>query len=263
MAEISIVIPTLKPRDEIEAVRCLERGTVDDFEVIIRDDVPVTKARNEGIKRASAEKIVFLDDDSCPTRNYLRVASRVLDGDAAFAGRSIHPRDDVFSRHFTGHYDWGDSPRYVRRFWGNNMGARREVFGAVGGWDENMGWGHEEKELAARVTERFDIRYHPDLVVYHPYSESVREYWRKQYNLETQTPYLWHKRGYSTADQLWKIFSTAVNPRMYVRRGGFATVVQIGAQLSRTAGQIRGYLDGNGKLDESIPKLDQRCEMTQ
>lgn len=262
MVEISVVIPTLKSRDEIDAVRCLERGAVDDFEVIIRDDVPVTRARNEGIKRANGEKIVFLDDDSCPTRNYLRTASHVLDGDAAFAGRSVHPRDDVFAEHFTGHYDWGDTPRYVEHFWGNNMGVRREVFDAVGGWDESMGWGHEEKELAARVTERFDIRYHPDLVVYHPYVESVRGYWRKQYDLETQSPYLWHKRGYSAAGQIRKIVSSAIDPRMYVRRGGFATVVQIGAQLSRTAGQIRGYLDGNGKRDESVPELDCRPETT-
>lgn len=86
MAEISIVIPTLRPKDEIEAVQCLKRGTFDDFEVIVRDDVPVTKARNEGIKHASAEKIVFLDDDSCPTRNYLQLACEILERDAAFAG---------------------------------------------------------------------------------------------------------------------------------------------------------------------------------
>lgn len=258
MTEISVVIPTLKSRDEIEAVRCLERGTVADFEVIVRDDAPVTKARNEGIKRAKSEKIVFLDDDSCPTRNYLRAAAEVLDRDAAFAGRTVHPSDDIFGKHFTGHYDWGDAPRYVERFWGNNMGVRREVFDVVGGWDENMGWGHEEKELANRVTEQFDILYRPDLVVYHSYAESVWEYWRKQYKLETQSPYLWHKRGDSTADQFRKIVSTAVNPRMYVRRGGVATAVQIGAQLSRTAGQIRGVLDGNGERDESIPQLDGR-----
>jgi len=262
MAEISIVIPTLKSRDEIEAFQCLERGTLADFEVVVRDDVPVTKARNEGIKRASAEKIVFLDDDSCPTRNYLQVASDVLDRDAAFAGRTIHPKDDIFAQHFTGHYDRGDSPRYVQRFWGNNMGVRREVFEAVGGWDENMGWGHEEKELADRVTKQFDIRYHPDLTVYHPYVESVTGYWRKQYQLETQTPYLWHKRGYSTADQLWQVLSNSVNPRKYVRRGVLATAIQIGAHLSRTAGQLRGILDGNGERSESIPQLDRRSEMT-
>ncbi|WP_336135399.1 glycosyltransferase family 2 protein [Natronomonas amylolytica] len=262
MVEISIVIPTLKPRDEIEAVQCLERGTFEDFEVIVRDDVPVTRARNEGIKRASADKLVFLDDDSCPTRNYLQLASEILDREAAFAGRTIHPRDDVFARHFTGHYDWGDSPQYVQRFWGNNMGARRDVFDAVGGWDENMGWGHEEKELANRVIQKFDIRYHPDLVVYHPYAESVTDYWRKLYKLETQTPYLWHKYGYSTGDQLRQVVSNSLNPRKYVRRGVLPTVVQTGARISRTAGQLRGILDANGGRDESIPQLDHRSEKT-
>lgn len=136
------------------------------------------------------------------------------------------------------------------------MGARREVFATVGGWDENMGWGHEEKELADRVNEEFDIRYDPELVVYHPYAQSVWDYWRKQYKLETQSPYLWHKRGYSMSDQFRQVVSNSCDPRRYVRRGVFATMVQIGAQLSRTAGQLRGIFEGGDWQDESIPKLD-------
>lgn len=240
MVELSVVVSTLKRRDETEVVEALERQTFPDFELLFRDDYPVSRARNEGIRAASADKIVFLDDDSRPDPGYLLRAAMVLEREAAYAGRTVHPRDDVFAAHFTGHYDWGETARYVDRFWGCNMGLRREVFETVGGWDERMGWGHEEKELAERVVDEYDIRYEPSLVVEHPYASSIPEYWRKQYRLETQTPYLWRKRGDPTVDQIARIAAEAINPLNYVRRTPLATVTQAGATLARTAGRVRG-----------------------
>lgn len=257
MVNVSVVIATLKPRDEIDAVRYLEAGTYDDFEIIIRDEAPVCKARNEGIKRAKADKIVFLDDDSFPREDYLERAVEVLEQESAYAGRTVHPRPDVFERHFTAHYNRGDEPRYVDTFWGNNMGARREVFETVGGWDENMGWGHEEKELAARVRRHYRILYHPDLVVTHTYAESIPDFWRKQFKLETQTPYYWSKLGYSRDQQMKRTFTDAVNPKHYLRRGVVGSFAKAGAQVARTAGRIKGLLEtadvDERDLDSGVP----------
>lgn len=252
MVAISVVVPALEPPEEIAAVRALRRGDFTDYEVLVTDDTPVTRARNVGIERAKADKIVFLDDDSRPTSDYLERAADVLDREAAFAGRTVHPRDDIFARRFAGHYDRGDSPRYVERFWGNNMGVRREVFETVGGWDENMGWGHEEKELADRVAAEYDILYHPDLVVVHPYADSVPDYWRKKYRLETQTLYYWRKRGITTVGALRRITVDALDPRTYVRRGVTATLVNTGAQVAKTAGRVRGVLDSARSSQEDV-----------
>lgn len=242
MVAISVVVATLESPEDTDVMQALEAQSFTDYEVLFRDEYPVTKARNAGVSAAASDKIVFLDDDSRPRPGYLRQAAALLETEAAYAGRTVHPRDDVFAEHFTGHYDWGDDPRYVDHFWGCNMGVRREVFGAVGGWDEQMGWGHEEKELAARVRTEFQIRYDPSLVVDHPYASSVADYWKKQYNLETQSPYLWRKRGHSPVEQVRRVVVDLLDPRNYVRRTPLASVTQAGATLARAAGRVRGLV---------------------
>jgi len=262
MVSVSVVIATLKPRNEIEAIQRLEDHAFDDFEVIVCDENPVTKARNEGIRQASADKLVFLDDDSRPRPGYLKKADEVLETEAAYAGRTIHPVDDVFARHFTNHYDWGDDPCYVNHFWGCNMGVHRSVFETVGGWDEQMGWGHEEKELARRVRSMFDIRYDPELAVEHPYASSITEYWKKQYKLETKSPYYWSKCNISRADQLKRVFCDALNPLNYVRRTPVATVTEAGSTVAKTAGRIRGIIDNtdHGEDLDEIREIDSPSE---
>ena len=251
MTELSIIIATLESPEDVEALGVLESQDYEDYEVLLQDEAPVTAARNEGIRRATSEKLIFLDDDSRPAPGYLATAAEVLETEAAYAGRTIHPYDDMFARHFTAHYDWGPEPRYVDRFWGCNMGVRREVFDAVGGWDEAMGWGHEEKELADRVRTRYKIRYHPDLVVRHPYSTSIREYWRKQYKLERNASYYWTKQNRSHSDQIVTILAEALDPTNYVRRSPLATLTQVGAMFAKTAGRIQGLLEVRRERDAS------------
>lgn len=53
------------------------------------------------------------------------------------------------------------------------MAVRRAVFESVGGWDERIPWGHEEKGLADRVLDEFPIYYDPDMVVSHSSADSV------------------------------------------------------------------------------------------
>lgn len=246
MVELSIVVATLESKTETPVYAALQHQSFTDFEVLFRDEYPVTRARNAGIEAAEADKIVFLDDDSRPTPEYLSRAAEVLESEAAYMGRTRHPRDDVFARHFTEHYDYGPEPRYVDRFWGCNMGVHREVFETVGGWDERMGWGHEERELAIRVTSEFDIRYEPSLLVEHPYASSVLDYWRKQYRIERMRPYLWERQGRSLSEQATNIVTDFINPLNYVRRTPAATVAQMGANLARTAGRLRGYVVNEG-----------------
>jgi GT2 family glycosyltransferase len=241
--DISVVIATLKPRDEILAVEYLERGSFDDYEVVVSDAAPVTKARNDGIERASADKIVFLDDDSQPRPDYLERASETLDREYAVAGKIIHPRDDIFRRRLTGHYSRGEEPTYVNYFWGCNAAVRREVVETVGGWDENMGWGHEEKEFGDRIQEEYDIYYDPEMVVEHPYADSLSDYWKKRYKLETQTPYYWNKRGVPLSRQLGRTLLDFANPKKYLGYTPKHALARSGANIAKTLGRVRGFLD--------------------
>jgi len=86
--ELSVVVPTIRPRSEIEVIRHLDRCEFEDYEVIVREDVPVTRARNEGYKRATADKILFLDDDSMPRKGYLQAAADTLEDEPFVVGVS-------------------------------------------------------------------------------------------------------------------------------------------------------------------------------
>jgi GT2 family glycosyltransferase len=241
--DLSIVVPTIRPRSEIEVIEYLDRCSYEAYEVIIREDYPVTKARNEGYRQANADKILFLDDDSMPRDGYLREASKTLETEDAVAGKTVHPRDDLFAGQLTSHYSFGDEPRYVDRFWGNNMGLRREVLDAVGGWDENMGWGHEEKDLAERVIQDHEIYYNPEMIVDHVYAESLFDYWRKQYKLEQETPYLLRKQGFTRQEITVKTLADLLSPQKYLGRSIPLTLARTGRNIAKAGGRIVGLFD--------------------
>jgi GT2 family glycosyltransferase len=239
MPELSIIVPTLKPREEIESVARLEQHEFSDYEVLVQNEDSATKARNEGIRRASAEKLVFLDDDSLPVEGYLDLVSDLLEREAVVTGRIIHPHDDIIDR-FTGHYDQGSRPRYVTQFWGCNAACRKEVFDDAGMWNEDITWGHEEKELAERILNHYPIYYDPELLVYHVYANSVVDFWYKKYRLELQTPRLWEIDDVPLLRQYFFTLQTVLNPMNYIGTSPKHTVVRSGATLMRFAGRAVG-----------------------
>lgn len=251
MPELSVIIPTLAPADEVECIEYLEAGSFSDYEVLLQDEATATAARNAGIDRAAADKLVFLDDDSRPRAEYLARMAAVFEDETAVAGRTVHPRDDVFGRHFTSHYDFGDSPRYVTSFWGCNMGVHRDVFEAVGEWDERISWGHEELELAERVLTVAPIYYDPDLVVDHPYADSVSDYLTKLYRQERYQPYLWEKQGYSPRAQWLSIAGDALNPMNYVGFPVGPALLHGAGTIARAAGRISGMFRTDAGLDDA------------
>lgn len=182
MAEVSIIIPSLKPKNEIAAVGALEADASAEYELIIRDDEGAATARNQGIREATTNKLIFLDDDSRAKSGYLNKISDLLDDHAIVAGRIVDPGDDYFARMAPNYgYDQGDESHFTDIVVGCNMAVRREVFETVGGFDERIEWGHEDTLFGAKASKQFDIYYDPDLVVEHRFCESAIEYWRKQW----------------------------------------------------------------------------------
>ncbi|WP_396613381.1 glycosyltransferase family 2 protein (plasmid) [Haloferax sp. S1W] len=252
MVELSVIIPTLKPPDEVESVSALKDQSYSDYEVLIQREDSATKARNEGIRRANADKLVFLDDDSIPEDGYLERVADLLDREAVVTGKIVHPRSDVIAQ-FTTHYDRGNEPKYVTRFWGCNAACRTEVFDSAGMWNEQISWGHEEKELAERILRHYPIYYDPELVVIHSYADSIRDYWRKQYQLELQTPYLWDKEGISATRQWFNILLPALNPTNYVGLSPEHTIARAGGNVARLLGRTRGMLRKRNRTPLSVP----------
>ncbi|MDS0300289.1 glycosyltransferase [Halogeometricum sp. S1BR25-6] len=256
MVELSVVIPTIIENEEdIEAVQYLCRGSYDDYEVIVRRDTGASKARNEGIKRANADKIVFLDDDSMPREGYLEAASKALDEHDAVAGRVFQPDDspfkykdlpwpDEFPFKYKDMpwYDQGDEPKETEWLPGCNMAMTKELLEDVGGFDERIHHGHEETELAERICRDHSIHYHPEMVVDHSFADSVFEYWKKS-----------HRHGKADVRR-WEIKDTPRSKRVVqallldtvnrsVPKLAFWIAVEAIHHVVRFIGQIDGLLD--------------------
>jgi GT2 family glycosyltransferase len=116
------------------------------------------------------------------------------------------------------------------------------VFDEVGMWNEDITWGHEEKELADRILTRYPIYYDPELTIYHTYADSVPDLWHKHYRLEKQTPYLWEQKGIPRSRQYFKTAQTALNPMNYVGFSLKHTVARSGNTLMRFAGRAIGMM---------------------
>lgn len=188
--EVSVIVCTLAPPEELDCLAVLAEQPFDDYEVVVRDDPGLAEARNAGVAAARADKLVFLDDDAVPHADYLAAVSDALEENPVVAGRVVHPSDGVVS-HFSGGYDKGPERHYVdavdgsfRRGFtgvtGCNMAFRREVFETVGGFDERFAWGHEETDFVRRASRAgYRVLYDPDAAVTHWYADSIRGYWKK------------------------------------------------------------------------------------
>ncbi|MFJ6153612.1 MULTISPECIES: glycosyltransferase family 2 protein [Micromonospora] len=229
---LSVVIPTFRDAPSLElTLRSLTRQTLpaERFEVIVvRDGGPVgaedyagvadhgkglnlriidlpdrrgrSGARNEGIRHATADTILFLDSDSYACSGLLErhvafhaasTTSRVLIGrrnelgrrhlDAVLGGGPMTPSaelraDDGGDLRFTNGMPIGDE--WLGAMWmfayGHNVSVARETVTAVGGFDESFGarWGWEDLEFFYRVDRELGpqkraFRYDAEALVYH------------------------------------------------------------------------------------------------
>ncbi|WP_336359693.1 glycosyltransferase family 2 protein [Haladaptatus sp. ZSTT2] len=202
MVELSIIIPTLLAPEDIPCVQALEKQDFTDYEVVVRGDKGASRARNEAITRAKADKLVFLDDDSIPRPGYLDAVSAALDRHPVVAGRVFQPADAPITHKRLPWYDQGDEEKPTDLIVGCNMAMRREVIDAVGGFNEIFHHGHEETELGRRISEQFQIYYVPGMVVEHYFATSVRQYWEKSY-----------RHGKADADW-WELDSVPLSTRL-------------------------------------------------
>lgn len=244
MPELSIVIVTMKDEDDILCIPKFKREEFNDYEVIIRDDEGISKARNEGIKESDADKIVFIDDDAEPEKGYLQAATNILDDEYAVAGKVIHPGNGMVSKVLS-HYPTGDEAQYTDSVVGCNMAFRKEVFETIGFFDENLLWGHDETELIQRVKKEYPVYYEPDMAVVHSYADGLLDYWNKQYQFGPADVYLKKRDGATDRE----IVRELLNPFWYFNFGLRTSFMRFTANLCRSAGRLRALRCDDYELD--------------
>ena len=154
-------------------------GGARDRRVVTQPNRGAIAARNRGAQEARGEILVFIDDDIRPPPDFLsRHVSLVEAGPDRWA---TGPVEDVAPPEAS---PWGAYRRRVVGLWqaelpdkrttggtwvaAGNLSVPRESFLAVGGYDESLTMGGEERDLVLRAREQgVQLVFDPDLVAPH------------------------------------------------------------------------------------------------
>lgn len=134
--------------------------------------VSIPHQRNAGVRAARGEVIVFTDSGCEPGPDWL--ASLVL---PLFRGEDITAGRTVSARGRPGLYDQSPNSRasYLKECATINLAFRREVFDAIGGFDEDFAYGSDIDFSWRLVDAGYRIRNVADAVVTHDWGT-----WRRQ-----------------------------------------------------------------------------------
>ena len=171
---------------------------------------PYSKARlisekaNHGFSRgnnlasasATGEYLIFLNNDTLPRHDWLRplielqqhmpeaglVGARQIDanGNTLYAGSYFLPAISAYAsacRNYPPQQALSDAvPRECEVFAGCGILVRRELFNAIGGFDENYFQGYEDFDLCLKIRERgFKVMYCPASVIEHLENVSMKK----------------------------------------------------------------------------------------
>lgn len=216
----SIIVPVYNRPDEVdELLQSLTVQSFKDFEVLIVEDgssVPCQavveryaallniryffkpnsgpgQTRNYGAERSTGEYLVILDSDVILPERYLEAVEKELQASPADAFGGPDRAHDSFtdiqkainysmtSFFTTGGIRGGKKKMdkfYPRSF---NMGIRREVYAALGGFSK-MRFG-EDIDLSIRIfKEGYTCRLFPDAWVYHKRRTDLKKFFKQVYN---------------------------------------------------------------------------------
>lgn len=227
---VSVIIPVRTETAYLkETISYLKKQAYNYFELIVVTDArekiagarvvpsglpgPAYK-RNLGAKKARGEILAFLDDDSYPSRDWLKNAIKIFHSDllapsseliAAVCGPCLTPpQDDIYQK--ASGWVWGSwlgssgagtsgtyrnrasSRREVDDFPTVNLLVRKKDFLRVGGFDTRH-WPGEDTKLCLDLTRKLKkkIIYDPGVVVYHhrrpilgPHLKQISRYARRR-----------------------------------------------------------------------------------
>lgn len=203
MKSLSVVVYTIKHHKEQPCFEALEKQTCKDFELIVVDGSNgVSRARNEGIKKAKCDIIAFTEADGQPAPDWVEKILKNMKNEMGITGRVVHPRNDVYKTIQDKAMNIGDEEKYTNMLSGGNMAFRKEVFENVGLFNEQIYWGHNETEFLIRYLKKYKLKYCPDVIFTHWYAKNLRHYLKKQFLFGKNSLYIWNLQGLSGGERL-------------------------------------------------------------
>jgi glycosyltransferase involved in cell wall biosynthesis len=162
---------------------------------VVSEPAPgVSVARNAGVRQAGHDCILFLNDDTSPSDQWLvaghaRAHQMAGHTEIAVLGRITYPPDqlaDPFMRWINdgaqfdyARLDSGEPPRACH-FYTAHISFPRAAFERATGMDERLQFGFEDAALGHRMEQQgVQIHYHPELVVHHDHPIDLSS-WRRR-----------------------------------------------------------------------------------
>lgn len=187
--------------------------------MVVSGRVGPADKRDQCARLATGDVLVFLDDDSYPSANFLETASVLfsLPNFHAVGGPAITPTEDSFWQRvsgasFTSRLTGGNPHRYlplgktrIVDDWPSvNFLVRRDAFFAVGGFSSPY-WPGEDTLLCNKLVENgYKIWYVPDLRVWHHRRSGLRRHLQQVGNYGRHRGYF--ARRYPTNSRKVKYF---------------------------------------------------------
>src|SRR5260221_10845575 len=156
-----------------------------------------SRGNNLAARQARGENLVFLNNDTLPRRDWLRplvemqrtspavgiVGARLVDAadNTLYVGTYFQPAINAYAdagRNYPANSV--DEPRECEIFIGCGILIKRELFDALGGFDEHYFQGYEDYDLCLKVRERgLKVMYCPGSVVEHIENVSMKKLSRR------------------------------------------------------------------------------------
>ena len=155
------------------------------------------QGNNIAAKQVRGEFLVFLNNDTLPRRDWLRplvnlhralpeagiVGSKLVDatGNTLYTGSYFRASTNAYTDTGRGYpATFGSEPRECEVYVGCGILIKRELFDAVGGFDEHYFQGYEDFDLCLKVRERgLKVMYCPGSVVEHIENVSMKKLSRR------------------------------------------------------------------------------------
>jgi GT2 family glycosyltransferase len=200
--EFSLVIPVAPWRNAeiLDSLKNLDFPK-SNFEVIVEKGTNPSENRNNGIKKAKGEWIVFLDDDAFIDKDYLKKLKEFLNKYPKInmvGGPQLSPKEQTFFEKISGitltsnfgafrvnkRYKKGNISFEVDETFltSANLCINKGVFEKVGVFETSLYPG-EDPELISRAKNKgIKIAYNPEMIIYHKRRSNLKTYFKQIFN---------------------------------------------------------------------------------
>jgi glycosyltransferase involved in cell wall biosynthesis len=149
-----------------------------DTYISLSDNTGAYVARNIGSLFAKAPVFIFLEDDGIIGDDFVKNHLEAFDKYNAISVRGVcEPLTNNPLNKLARHYNLGRRPYAAAANLEGNSSFKANAFRKVGGWNDEINFGHGGPELSYRLTKTYPDRtlqiYYPKPVIFHDYAQSA------------------------------------------------------------------------------------------